>query len=297
MRGDWIDLKMDLAQLRERPTTRDGRVLELETAVENVKQAQLDIRLAANPTDEELARHHLNLAVGHLAKLTKLHGGVDTWVPKKPKQPKTRSAVPDIASARRLHMARPQYRGQSERRFRGVGAEQRQQGIRRPLEIRNLAGGTGSLVQVEGEPIRYNAPYTVVDRFGEFEETMRPGVAAHLVRTADCRFLFGHDGLPLARTKAGTMRLHDTAEALRFTATVDIRSSQANDLIVAIERGDVSQMSVGFVVDEGGDAWSNDLTKRSISRFRSLEDVSAVTYPASPSTSIALAGAGMGGRV
>jgi phage head maturation protease len=47
-------------------------------------------------------------------------------------------------------------------------------------------------------------------------------------------------------------------------------------------------MSCAFVVAE--DRWDDDYTTRSISSFKSLEDVSAVTYPASQSTSIALAG-------
>jgi hypothetical protein len=60
----------------------------------------------------------------------------------------------------------------------------------------------------------------------------------------------------------------------------------ANDLAVAIERGDVSQMSCGFVV--GRDTWNSDYTKRSIQALAELFDVSAVTYPASPATSIEL---------
>ncbi len=63
----------------------------------------------------------------------------------------------------------------------------------------------------------------------------------------------------------------------------------ANDLAIAIERGDISQMSVGFVVEI--DAWDADHTTRQVSRLRSFEDVSAVSYPASPSTSITVAGA------
>jgi HK97 family phage prohead protease len=105
-------------------------------------------------------------------------------------------------------------------------------------------------------------------------EIMRSGDASHLHATADCRCLFGHDGLPLARTRSGTMTLRDTKKALTFTATVDTRQKLANDLI-AIERGDVSQMSVGFVVED--DEWNESSTKRSISRFHDLLDVSAVT--------------------
>ena len=117
-----------------------------------------------------------------------------------------------------------------------------------------------------------------------------PGVASHLLGSADVRFLINHAGLPLARTTAGNMALHDSPAALRFTATVDRRQRDAADLVIAIERQDVTQMSVGFVVAD--DSWDDSFSKRTVTRFRSLEDISAVTYPASPTTSIALAGIG-----
>jgi phage head maturation protease len=72
-----------------------------------------------------------------------------------------------------------------------------------------------------------------------------------------------------------------------------MRPRLAEDLVIAMERGDVSQMSVGMLVES--DSWSADAGTRSISRFRELLDVSAVTYPASPSKSTSLAG--MSGRV
>jgi phage head maturation protease len=52
----------------------------------------------------------------------------------------------------------------------------------------------------------------------------------------------------------------------------------------------VTQMSVGFIVADGGDRWNEGWTNREIRSFASLEDVSAVVYPASRSTGIALAG-------
>lgn len=304
MRDDYLDLAIELERLRNRPAPAQTRALELERAISRVERAQREVRGAVSKSDEELAQFHLKLAAGHLARVAALHPGVDTWAPPKKKkkakkaglhiEPEGSHLVYQGTSARRVGVTRRSlYTGSSELRFRGVGAEQRSRGVHRPLEVRDIKGGTGSLVHVEGEPIRYDAPYMVADKFGEFEETMRPGVARHLLDTADCRFLFGHDGLPLARTRSGTMRLHDSSTALRFSATIDTRQRVAQDLVIAIERGDVSQMSVGFVVET--DSWSSDYTKRSISRFRSLEDVSAVAFPASPSTTISLAG--MGGRV
>jgi hypothetical protein len=59
-----------------------------------------------------------------------------------------------------------------------------------------------------------------------------------------------------------------------------------NDLAIALQRQDVTQMSVGFVVAQ--DTWLDDFSVRTITRIGELLDISAVTYPASPTTSIAL---------
>ena len=155
------------------------------------------------------------------------------------------------------------------------------------LEVRSASDGSDA-IEVAGFPIVYNSPYSVRDMFGEFSETMAPGVATNAIAAgADVRFLFNHDGLPLARSISGTLSLADTATRLGFTARLDARQQLATDLSVAIERGDVNQMSCGFVVAD--DRWSDDYTERTIFRFDKLLDVSAVTYPASPTTSIELA--------
>jgi hypothetical protein len=72
----------------------------------------------------------------------------------------------------------------------------------RRLEVRDVSGGPGTLATVTGEPVIYQHPYLVADRHGEFTETMLPGVAPHLLHSADCRFLVNHSGLPLARSSA-----------------------------------------------------------------------------------------------
>lgn len=154
------------------------------------------------------------------------------------------------------------------------------------LEIRSNAR-TDEII-ISGSPIVYDTPYTVVDMFGEFQERMMPGVAAEVLqRTPDVRFLFNHDGMPLARTVSGTLALQDGDDALRFTAALDARQQIANDLAIAIERGDVSQMSCGFIVAR--DEWDDSMEDRAIHSLADLLDVSAVTYPASPTTSIAVA--------
>ena len=153
------------------------------------------------------------------------------------------------------------------------------------LEVRSNSK-TDEIV-ITGAPIVYERDYSVTDALGQFTERMAPGVAADVLPKADVRFLFNHDGLPLARTAAGTMTLQDSDAELRFTACLDARQQLANDLAIAIQRGDVSQMSCGFIVAQ--DEWSEDWEDRTIHRFADLLDVSAVTYPASPTTSIEVA--------
>ncbi len=154
------------------------------------------------------------------------------------------------------------------------------------LEVRSADTGDG--ITITGMPIMYNAPYSVRDMFGEFTETMHPGVVTNILAgTPDVRFLFNHDGMPLARSISGTLTLEDTRAGLSFNATLDARQSLATDLAVAVERGDVSQMSCGFVV--GLDSWNDEQDERDIYRLEQLFDVSAVTYPASPTTSVELA--------
>lgn len=157
----------------------------------------------------------------------------------------------------------------------------------RDLEIRSDGARSGE-IRVTGEPIVYDSWYDVTDRHGSFQERMRPGVLTSVLeRGADVRFLFNHDGLPLARTTAGTMTISDGPHAARIEVRLDKRQQVANDLAIAIERGDVTQMSSGFLVSR--DEWDSCYEHRTITDMEELLDFSAVTYPASPATSIAIA--------
>jgi hypothetical protein len=124
------------------------------------------------------------------------------------------------------------------------------------------------------------------ENLGGFREKIDPG-AFDEVMNDDVRALFNHDrNLILGRTKPGTLRLSITPEGLAYEYD-DPGNSYSIDLLRSLERGDVSQSSFAFYVDD--DKWEEDSEGRvirTIKKFKRLFDVSPVTYPAYPDTSV-----------
>jgi HK97 family phage prohead protease len=96
--------------------------------------------------------------------------------------------------------------------------------------------------------------------------------------------LINHEGLPLARTKNGTLRLQEDQTGLYMDA--DLPDTQAaRDLYTLVERGDVDQMSFAFRVIR--QKWNEGRTERTLTELSLADgDVSVVTYPAYPTTSV-----------
>lgn len=122
---------------------------------------------------------------------------------------------------------------------------------------------------------------------GIFRERIAPGAFAEAVKRDDVRALFNHDAnFVLGRTTAKTLRLVEDDRGLRYEA--DPPDTQwARDLMVSVQRGDVSQSSFAFEVTE--EEWDygvrGEMPLRTIKAVR-LYDVSPVTYPAYESTSV-----------
>jgi HK97 family phage prohead protease len=149
--------------------------------------------------------------------------------------------------------------------------------------VRERADDSSVIVDLEGYASVTGEPYTVTDYLGEFTEIIDPGAFGKtLSEQADVRFLVNHDGIPLARTSSGTMQLAEDETGLKVDAQLDSRMSLANDLVIAIARGDLKEMSFAFRVIR--QTWSPDYEQRNIHEVK-LFDVSVVTYPASPATS------------
>ena len=118
-----------------------------------------------------------------------------------------------------------------------------------------------------------------------FLERIAPGAFRKtLTETPDVRLLINHEGLPLARTKNGTLRLQEDEIGLYMDA--DLPDTQAaRDLYTLVERGDVDQMSFAFRVIR--QKWNEGRTERTLTELSLADgDVSVVTYPAYPTTTV-----------
>lgn len=118
-----------------------------------------------------------------------------------------------------------------------------------------------------------------------FKETIAPGAFRKtLSETPDVRLLINHEGLPLARTKNGTLTLTEDDRGL-FMDAVIADTNEGRDLYKLVERGDVDQMSFAFRVIR--QKWSEDRSTRTLTEVSLADgDVSVVTYPAYPTTTV-----------
>lgn len=135
----------------------------------------------------------------------------------------------------------------------------------RASEDGNVFTGYAAIFDSPSEPM----PFVEYVRKGAFTKTLKDG--------ADVRLLIDHEGVPLARTKSGTLTLEEDDRGLRVEASLDPMNPDAQRVISAMRRGDLSQMSFAFRTIK--DAFSADGMVRELREVQ-LFDVSVVTYPA-----------------
>ena len=138
------------------------------------------------------------------------------------------------------------------------------------LDLRQADDGTtlygyAAVFDSPSEPM----PFVEYVKRGAFQKTIKDG--------ADVRLLIDHEGVPLARTKSGTLRLSEDERGLAVEAELDPMNPDAARIISAMKRGDLSQMSFAFRTIK--DSWSDDRTVRELREVQ-LFDVSVVTFPA-----------------
>ena len=129
--------------------------------------------------------------------------------------------------------------------------------------------GYAAVFDSPSEPL----PWIEYVRKGAFTKTINDG--------ADVRLLIDHEGVPLARTKSGTLNLIEDDKGLRVEAQLDPSNPDAARVMSAMRRGDISQMSFAFRTIK--DSWNAERTNRELKEVQ-LFDVSVVTFPAYEAT-------------
>ena len=136
----------------------------------------------------------------------------------------------------------------------------------------------GETMNVVGHASVYN---TMSEDLGGFREIIAPGAFDDVLEN-DVRALINHDGnLILARTTSGTLKLSTDEKGLKYEFDMP-QTSYGKDLAISMKRGDVTQSSFAFTVQNDNWETKDGMDVRTITKVKRLFDVSPVTYPAYP---------------
>lgn len=155
-----------------------------------------------------------------------------------------------------------------------------------PVELQTRSDGETGIIT--GVPIVFN----VLTDLGYFDEIIDPR-ALDGADLSDVRLCLNHDtSFVYARSRRNnprsTMRFTVEPDGMHIEAELATgKSARAADFYTAIDRGDISGMSFMFCID--GEEWENldtDHPLHRITKISSVVEVSAVTFPAYPTTSV-----------
>lgn len=157
---------------------------------------------------------------------------------------------------------------------------------------REIRGGVPAEIRADDEGVRVSGYAAVfneeADIGGMFREVIAPGAfAAAIERGDDVVFVVNHDGLPLARTRSGTLKLEEDERGLRMETTLDAEDPDVKGIVPKMKRGDLDKMSFAFRARKQEWDDTQDPPVRTIQEVE-LFDVSIVTTPAYEGTEIGL---------
>jgi uncharacterized protein len=157
---------------------------------------------------------------------------------------------------------------------------------------REVRGGVPAEVRADDDGVRvegYAAVFNeVADIGGMWEERIAPGAFAAAIERDDVVFLVNHDGLPLARTRSGTLVLQEDKRGLLVRSALDPADPDVARIVPKMQRGDLDKMSFGFWVRR--EEWREAPGQTPLRTILEVElyDVSIVTTPAYDGTEIGL---------
>ena len=159
----------------------------------------------------------------------------------------------------------------------------------RSMELRLLKPEEGQEPNyiVEGYASTYE-PYKLYSYDGvDYYEKIEP-TAFDEADLSDVVFRVDHEGCVYARTSAGSVEVWHDEHGLGQRTDLG-RTQRARDVYADIEAGNYPNMSFAFVVAEGGEYFDRATHTRVITRIAKVFDVSPVSFPANPTTSLSVA--------
>ena len=156
----------------------------------------------------------------------------------------------------------------------------------RSMELRLLPQeGEEKSYMVEGYASTFE-PYVLMTIDGtDYSERIEP-TAFEGADLSDVVFRVDHEGPVYARSSAGTVNVWSDEHGLAQKTDLG-RTQRARELFADIEAGNYPQMSFAFTVaDEHYDKATHT---RVIERIAKVYDVSAVSFPANPTTELSIA--------
>lgn len=167
--------------------------------------------------------------------------------------------------------------------------------LRDSPERRGIASGQfelraqGSQLLLTGYAAVFNRSYDVYGGppMGWTETVDARAFDVTLGAKPDLHLLINHTGMPLARTKSGTLKLATDSTGLHVEAGLDPSDPDVQRLAPKMDRGDMDEMSFAFRVKN--DEWNEDYTARTLLEVSLHKgDVSVVNFGANPATSVQL---------
>ena len=151
------------------------------------------------------------------------------------------------------------------------------------LEVRTEDDGS---MRISGYAALFNKRS---DDLGGFVEILRPGCFRKaLEKQPDIKALFNHDPSTIfARSKNGTLTVEENQTGLKFEAVLNPEDDDGKRIYNKVKSGLIDQCSFAFGVSEEGQRWTEgNPMQREILEVGLLADVSVVTNPAYPQTTV-----------
>jgi len=173
-----------------------------------------------------------------------------------------------------------------ERKYHKDKDKYKNKGMResRPAQTVEIRSEDDGSVTVEGYAAVFNEQ-TVIG--GQWREQIARGAFSDAISRDDVVFLINHAGLPLARTRSGTLQLSEDDHGLKIRASLDTSDPDVRAIVPKMKRGDLDKMSFAFVPTRQNWDDKQSMPVRTIEEA-SLFDVSIVTTPAYDGTEIGL---------